>query len=89
MVQPPGSILDPTFFNINDLNDGAEPTLGKIIGDKRPGRLAGNQRVALPYRGTSTGWWEPHEVQQRKMQSPSPEEEPCTRECMSQEQQEN
>lgn len=62
MVQPPGSILDPTFFNINDLNDGAEPTLGKIIDDKRPGRLADNQRVV-----TLTGSWEPHEVQQRKV----------------------
>lgn len=30
--------------------------------------------VVLPYRGTSTGWWESHEVQQ-EVQSPAPEEE--------------
>lgn len=30
--------------------------------------------VVLPFRGTSTGWWESHEVQQ-EVQSPAPEEE--------------
>lgn len=75
---PQGSILDPTLCNtfINDLNDGADYTLSIFADDTKMGgvldTIEGHAAVQEgPWQAEEMSQWEPHEVQQKELQSPA------------------